>query len=574
MADDRLPDPRTRPVFWRHLFPAEDRHGLPAFPRVLASVAAAYRQKKDAVLHDAAQVLEALQGADTPRASASGLAEALLDRAAANLVANHDPDNGGFGGAPKFPPSMSLMFLLRSHRRTGNPQLMHIVAHTLNAMACGGLYDQLGGGFHRYSVDQHWLVPHFEKMLYDNALLAKVYTEAWQLTRNPLYRRIVEETLNYVLREMTSPEGGFYSTQDADSEGHEGKFFVWDPAEVFEALGQEEGNLFCRFFGVTPAGNFEGRNILNISQLPVEFARENGISEDSLIERIDRGRAALFQKRESRVKPGRDDKILTAWNGLMMRSFAEAANAFGRVDYLDAAQRNATFLMGSLHVDGRLRRSFKDGRARHNGFLEDYACLIDGLVSLYQAGFDARWLREAQSLARTLADQFWDEQQGGFFFTSSDHEQLIYRPKDFYDNATPSGNSAAVQGLLRLAHLTGDEKWAHMCGRVLASMGEMMAAHPSAFSNLLCGLDFYLARSAEISICGDPGTEETRQLLHEVFRRFLPNAVVACGTDTEVALLGGKNQIGGMPTAYVCRGKTCNAPAVTPAELAAQLEED
>jgi uncharacterized protein len=567
--------PDLVPFFGGTYFPPQDRHGLPGFPRVLASIAAAYRDKKEAILQDASQVLQGLRQADVPRsAGPAHLGTEMLDRAAARLAAGYDAHNGGFGTAPKFPPSMSLIFLLRSHVRSGNPQYRQIVEHTLNAMAAGGIYDHLGGGFHRYSVDDHWLVPHFEKMLYDNALLSSIYTEAWLVTGIPLYRRVVEETLGYVLREMTSPDGGFYSTQDADSEGHEGKFFVWDAAEIFEALGEDEGNLFCRFFGVTPHGNFEGRNILHVPIMPAAFARENGISEAALRERIDRARGILFRKREARVHPGRDEKVLTAWNGLMMRSFAEAANALGRADFLEAARRSAAFILDRLQVDGRLRRSFKDGRARHNAYLEDYAFLLEGLIALYQADFDARWLSESARLAEILESQFWDEQGGAFYFTSGDHESLIYRPKDFYDNATPSGNAAAVRGLQRLSLLTGEEKWARLSGRVLERMGEVMAAHPSAFPYMLCGLDFQLSPSREVAVCGNPAEQETRAMLNEVFRRFLPHAVVACGTNSGVAILEGKTQLGGKPTAYVCSGRTCAAPAVTPAELAAQLEQE
>jgi uncharacterized protein YyaL (SSP411 family) len=564
--------PDLIPFYGGTYFPPEDRGGMPSFPRVLLSVARAYQEKSDTIRSDGATVVRELEKMNRIGSAQEELSTGILDSALSNIGSNYDSRNGGFGSAPKFPASMTLMFLLRSHLRTGDRQALEMADHTLQKMASGGIYDQLGGGFHRYSVDQYWLVPHFEKMLYDNALLSRVYLEAWLLTKNPFYRRTAEETLDYVLREMTSPDGGFYSTQDADSEGHEGKFFVWTPAEVRAVLGEEDAELFCRYFDITPEGNFEGKNILNVPRSLDLVARLNKVPEEQLAEIVRKGRALLFREREKRVKPGRDEKILTSWNGLMMRSLAEAAGALGRADYRDAARRNAEFILSHLQSGGKLLRSYKDGQARFNAYLEDYAFLMDGLLSLYEATFESRWFREAQGLASTLESNFRDAEDGGFYFTAADHERLIHRPKDYYDNATPSGNSAAAHALLRLAQLSGDERWTDMALPILRSLAGPMAKYPSAFGNMLCSLDFHLSKPREIAVVGDPADERTGALLEVIRGRFLPNKVLACGKDGEVPLLKERRPVDGKPAAYVCRNRVCRSPVTTPAELAAELE--
>ncbi len=514
---DGLPDARPRPVLWRHVFPARGQ------ARAAGVSPRPGRDDRGLPREEGGDSARRGPGASRPEAGR----QPGIDRWSALLRdARHSHRATGgklrrrgrrVRGRAEVPAlNDASCSCLRCGLRTGNPQHLRMVEHTLDAMARGGIYDQLGGGFHRYSVDARWLVPHFEKMLYDNALLSRTYTEAWLATGKALYRRVAEETLDYVLREMTAPEGGFYSTQDADSEGHEGKFFVWDRSEVFSELPPDDAALFCGYFDITEAGNFEGRNILHVPRPPGDIARERGLDEAELAERIARSRAALFRRRETRVRPARDEKILTAWNGLMLRSFAEAANAFDRPDYREAALRNAAFILERLTVQGRLKRSYKDGRALHNAYLEDYSFLIDGLLALYQSGFDARWLREAERLAGILVQQFWDEEGGGFYFTSRDHEELIFRPKEYYDNATPSGNSVAVQALLRLAHLTAETGWSRYAERILGGMTPLMSAHPSAFSNLLCGLDFLLSSPLEIAVSGDPRAPDTRALLREV----------------------------------------------------------
>jgi len=553
-------------------FPPEDRRGMPGFPRVLMSVARAYREKKEQIRIDASTIVHALKSSAEFETHETGLTAAILDSAADRLMAAFDSREGGFGSAPKFPPSMPLTFLLRSCVRTRNDTFLAAVEQTLDKMACGGIYDQLGGGFHRYSVDHRWLVPHFEKMLYDNALLSRVYLDAYLLTKKPLYRRIVEETLDYVLREMTSPEGGFYSTQDADSEGHEGKYFVWSAAEVLTVLGREDGDLFCRYFDVTPEGNFEGGNILNVPRPAGLVARLNGVSEQRVLEIVRRGKELLLRERERRIRPGRDEKILTAWNGLMMRSFAEAARGLGRSDYRLAAVAAAEFLMSRARREGRLLRSYKDGKARLSAYLEDYAFVIDGLISLHEVTFDPRWLKEATGLADLVVELFADEQKTGFYFTSREHEPLIHRPRESYDGAVPSGSSVAAAAFLRLWKLTTEERWSLQARSVLESMAASMAHHPQAFSNFLCALDFYLAPVREIAIVGDPLDEAAQRLLAEVSGRYLPNSVVACGLSGSLPLLKGRTQIGGAPTAYVCRENVCGAPVTEPGALGRLLE--
>ena len=566
--------PDGTPFYGGTYFPPEDRGHMPGFPRVLTSVAEAYRTRRSEIERSAAQLREALQRQVAARGD-QYLGPELLGQASRALLPQIDWQEGGLGGAPKFPQPMAFEFLLRSHARSGEPRPLQAVELMLQKMAWGGIYDQLGGGFHRYSVDAVWLVPHFEKMLYDNALLARLYLQAYLVTRTPLYRRIVEETLEYVRREMTDPSGGFYSTQDADSEGEEGRFFLWTREEVYEALGPEDGRLFCAYFDVTEHGNFEHRNILHVVATVDAAAGTLAVEPERLQAAIDRGRRVLFERREQRVKPGRDEKVLTAWNGLMLRAFVEAAAGLDRDDYLQVAVRNAEFVLGSLRRDGKMLRTWKDGRAKLNGYLEDYAFYVDGLISLYEATGDARWLKEAGSIADVMLDQFADEQGGGFYDTGRDHEQLVSRPKDVFDNATPSGNSVAAEALQRLSLLTGEDRYRQAAEGVLRPLAALAAQHPSGFGRLLCALDFYFGNPKEIAIVGERGAEDTRALLRTVFDRFLPNRVVALGQPGEspagIPLLADRPLRDGRATAYVCHHYTCQAPVTSPEELAAQL---
>ena len=569
--------PAGVPFYGGTYFPPADRHNLPGFPRILISLSEAYREKRADVAESASGILTALNQTNDVARDEGGFTTAALDIVVQKLLRNFDPVNGGFGRAPKFPPAMTMTFLLRQHARTKDTGLLAAIELTLDKMACGGIYDQLGGGFHRYSVDERWLAPHFEKMLYDNALLARLYLDAWLVTQKPFYRQTVEEILDYVIREMTDANGGFYSTQDADSEGEEGKFFVWTPAEITALLGEEDARMFCAFFDVTEAGNFEEANILHVDEAFETVAERLQGAPERLQQALHRGREILFTEREKRIKPFRDEKMLTAWNGLMMRSFAEAAQVLGRADYLEVARRNAEFVLTNLRKDGRLLRTHKDGVSKLNAYLEDYAYLADGLLSLYEATFDVRWFNEARQLTDTMIAQFWDEQDGGFFFTSHDHETLISRTKDFYDNATPSGNSVAAHVLLRLNLFTGEARYRELADMIFALMKNMLDRAPSGFGHLLCALDAALASSVEIAVVGKPDDEVTAELLATVFQRYLPNKVVAFAAPDDAAafatipLLAGRTTHQAKAQAYVCQHFTCAAPVTDAESLQALL---
>lgn len=566
------------PFYGGTYYPPVDRGGMPGFPRILISIAEAYQAKRDEIAQSADSILSELKRIDSIKPQEGDLGHEIADQAATQLLRALDPVHGGFGRAPKFPPSMALTFLLRQYARTKDQGALDAVELTLQRMANGGMYDQLGGGFHRYSVDEKWLVPHFEKMLYDNALLSRIYLDAFLVTGKDFYKRIATETLDYVRREMTDTCGGFYSSQDADSEGEEGRFFVWTPQEIETLLGEAEAKLFCRYFDVSEFGNFEGHSILHVETEVESIAKFMRVTVEELNQAIERGKHILFEAREKRIKPFRDEKMLTAWNGLMLRSFAEAARVLDRQDYLDVAVKNASFLLTHLKENGRLLRTHKAGESKLNAYLEDYAYLADGLLALYEATFDLRWFEEAYSLAEIMIKQFWDDEEGGFFFTSSDHEKLITRTKDWYDNATPGGNSVAAHVLLRLALLTGDDSFRSKTEQILSLLKTAMMRSPNAFGHLLCALDFYLASPYEVAIIGFPEYEDTRLMLDAVFKRYLPNKVVALANPGDsksaavIKLLEGRSQIEGKATAFVCRNFYCEAPVTDQLSLRKQLD--
>src|SRR5262245_3730837 len=444
--------PELKPFYGGTYFPPDDRFGqIPSFRRVLLAVADAWATKRDAIAQQANELTMHIQAATQLEAGENELSASVLRNAGAGLRRAYDPIHGGFGRAPKFPHPMDLRLLLRLWKRFGDQDALDMVTRTLDHMARGGMYDHLGGGFHRYSTDARWLVPHFEKMLYDNALLPVAYLEAFQATNTAFYRTVVEETLGYVMREMTSPEGAFYSTQDADSEGVEGKFFVWSQKEIEEVLGPEEAKLFCSVYDVTPEGNWEGHNILNRARSDVQEAKLLSVTLEDFRHRIAASKQALYERRARRVWPGRDDKVLTSWNALMINAFAQAHQVLERAEHRDAAVRAAEFLLSRMRTgQGRLLRTYGAGaEPKLNAYLEDYAFLIDALVSLYEATFSVRWIRAAGELTDVMIDQFWDEGEGGFFYTGRDHEALIARTKDPQDSSMPSGNAMAVTGLLR-----------------------------------------------------------------------------------------------------------------------------
>ncbi len=570
--------PEGFPFYGGTYYPPADRFGMPGFPRILRAIAEVWEKRRDEVLKSADAVLKELKKVNRfqPAPEAPGIE--ALESAAESIAGLFDPVHGGFGHPPKFPSPMLLEFMLRAYLRAGDPRFLYIVEFTLGKMARGGIYDQLGGGFHRYSVDERWLVPHFEKMLYDNAQLALVYLHAYQVTGSALCRRVVEETLDYVLREMTDPAGGFYSTQDADSEGHEGKFFVWTPWEIKEILGVREGEILCRYFGVTENGNFEGKNILHVPREAKEVAGQFSISLDELEGVLARGRGRLFAAREKRARPARDDKVLVAWNGLMLRAFAEAAGCLGRKDYLRAAQENAEFVLGLRDREGGLIHSCKQGQPKHRAFLDDYANYADGLLGLYETTFDLRWLAAAERLVEEMISGFWNEEQGGFYYTPAQHESLIDRPVDFFDSATPSGNAVAADVLLRLALLLEKKRYRDLAERMFRMLGGPLLRFPSAFGRMLCAIDFSLAQVKQIAVVGPREQPATSELLAVVRARYLPNKVLAfkepgdSEAESRLPLLKGREQLEGRPAAYVCVNYSCQMPAAEPEALARQLE--
>ena len=573
--------PEGKPFYGGTYFPPDDRQGMPGFPRLLTSIAEAYSTNRGEVDRVTQQLTTQMSQSNQVPQGTSILTVDILHQAYSSLATNFDYQNGGFGNAPKFPQPMTPEFLLRYYHHGYNPRALELVELTLEKMAYGGIYDQIGGGFHRYSTDPYWLVPHFEKMLYDNALLARLFLHTYLITGRALYRRVVEETLDYVLREMTDPSGGFYSAQDADSEGVEGKFFVWSPGEINAVMGDTDGEVFAGYYGVTAGGNFEGKNILNIRQNPEEFAETKGLTADQLGDIINRGSKALLEVREQRIHPMRDDKVLASWNGLMLRSFAEAAAALGRPDYLAVAIKNAGFLVGSMKSDGRLLRTYRDGQAKLLGYLEDYSFVIDGLLALYEATFDLRWLEEAVTLADSMIELFWDEGIGGFYDTGSDHETLVVRPRDVFDNAQPCGGSVASDILLRLAVFTGKSDYSAKAAVPLRSLHQAMSQSPGGTGHWLSALDFYVSPPKEIAVIGPRDDPATQALLDTVFHRFLPNKVVmgvepplsptVGNSGSDIPLLAGRGMVGGLPSAYVCQNYACQLPVTDPAGLAEQL---
>lgn len=564
-------NPQREPFYGGTYFPPERRHGMPGFKELLRNLAEAWQQRRGELQENARTMLEHLRSPAAAGGAAGALPDAgLLPQALQAVLQSFDWSNGGWGAAPKFPQPMTIEFLLRQHACSADPLALEMAERTLQAMAAGGMYDQLGGGFHRYAVDDHWLVPHFEKMLYDNAQLARVYLHAFQVTGKPLYKRIVEETCDYLLREMTEPGGGFYSAQDADSEGEEGRFFVWSVAEVQKIL-QVDAPLFMEAFDVTAGGNFEGHSILHV-QVPLALLAEKyKLAEAEVESRLARARMQLWAVRERRIKPLRDEKVLTAWNGLALAALAEAARVLGRADYLLAAQRNAEFVLGTLHTaNGRLLRTWRAGSpAKLNAYLEDYANYADGLLELYQATFDERWFVAARQLADAMLEHFADA-SGGFFDTSADHEQLITRPKDLQDNAVPGGNGMAAGVLVRLAAYTADARYSSAAEQVLARVQASAARYPTAFAQTLQALDFYASAPAEVALVGPLQDSGMAELLAELREPYRPHQVLALLqplAGSAIPLLHGRVQLGGQATAFVCRNFACQLPVTTRAAL-------
>jgi uncharacterized protein len=559
-----------RPFFGGTYFPPEDRPGMPGFVRLLEAVDDTWRHRRDELDQQAGQLHQAIEDSTSFGSGPHGaLTPAILQQAVANLQQQYDTRFGGFGRAPKFPQAMAITLLLDLAAGDPRPDVLELATGSLDAMAAGGIYDQVGGGFHRYSVDAHWLVPHFEKMLYDQALLVRAYLHGWMVTGTERYRRVVEETITYVLRDLRHADGGFFSAEDADSEGVEGKFYVWSLEEL-EALCGDALPDVVRHFGVTARGNFEDPhtgfrgNILHAVGPP-----------DDRPESIAAVLPALFAVREQRARPGLDDKVLLGWNALFLRSLAEAAHALRRDDWMDAARTNARFLLRDLRRDdGRLLRSWQDGRANLLGYAEDYAALLEALLTLAELD-DVQWLAEARVVADGLVDLFADEERGGFFTTGADAPALIVRPKDFQDNATPAENSLAADGLLRLSALTGDADGAQRAERWLATLAPVLGEHPTAFAFLLEALQRAVRAPLEVAIVGDEGPE--RDALVDVVRtRVLPASVritARPGTGAELTpLLAERATVDGRPAAYVCERFACRLPVTEPEALRAELD--
>jgi uncharacterized protein YyaL (SSP411 family) len=568
--------PDLQPFYGGTYFPPDDRYGRPGFKRLLITLAKTWQEERQAIHEQAGHVTEHVRNMLHLESAGGELGVELLRNAVAALSRSFDHANGGFGSAPKFPHPLELRLLLRCAVRFDDDDVLGMVKQTLDHMARGGMYEQLGGGFHRYSTDERWLVPHFEKMLYDNSLLASAYVEAYQVTGEPYYRQVVEETLAYVLREMTSPEGPFYSTQDADSEGVEGKFFVWSRDEVQDVLGPD-AELFCSIYDVTGEGNWEGHNILHLARGLDQEARMLGIAEEDLRRRLEGCKQKLLQVRNQRVWPGRDEKFLTSWNGLMIAALAKAYQVLERPEYLQAAIRAADYILTNMcSGDGRLLRTAGAASpAKLNAYLEDYTFMQDALVTLYEASFEPRWLTAALDLARITIEQFWDDAEGGFFYTGKDHEQLIARTKDPHDSSVPSGNSLAVLSFLRLAKLTGRRDLWDKADKTLRLFRDLMVSSPMAAPQMLSALDFFLGPVQEAAVVGDSNSEETQKALRIIRRRFRPNMVLAfkaAGDETTdlgntIPLLAGKTAQGTVTT-YICRDFACQKPIVGAADLA------
>ena len=558
-------------------FPPEDRGEMPGFPKILVVVSDYYRSHPGEVEKMVVQVKNAIDQIISIVPSQAEMNEVVLTRAFEGLESQLDSTYGGFGKAPKFPNSMAPSFLLRYWKKFNSKAALEMVELTLEKMADGGIYDHLGGGFHRYSVDERWLIPHFEKMLYDNALLSRTYFETYQATGNVRCRRVAEEILDYVFREMTSSEGAFYSTQDADSEGQEGKFYVWSRDQIKAFLGKEKATPFCDYYGVTPQGNFERElSVLHIVYSLRKVSQLYGIPIKDLEKLFEEGRQKLFAEREKRVRPGKDEKILTSWNGLMISGFVDGFKATGKEQYLDKAIKAICFILQEMKKDGQLMRVFSKGKCQVKAYSEDYAFIIQALIDLYEATFEIEWLKGADELNERMIQQFWDERNGGFFFTGKGHEPLIARSKSPYDNTIPSSNSVSVFNLIRLSHLTGKESLKEKAEQILRLFYGFLSEHPSGFTHMLSSLSFFF-NPEEIGIIGSKKDHRTKSMLKEIYQAYLPNKILSL-MDPQEPVEGDwfpslrEKGVIEVPTAFVCKGFTCLPPVRDKKELKKILE--
>jgi uncharacterized protein YyaL (SSP411 family) len=565
--------PDGKPFHGGTYFPPVDRQGMPGFPRVLEAIARAYRERPDDVAKATAQLLEGVQRADQAAPSETALDPTLPLRAADALLRHVDRTNGGLGDAPKFPHSRVFQLMLRQWRATRRQDLLDAVELTCRRMAEGGMYDQIGGGFHRYSVDARWLVPHFEKMLYDNAEIPRLYLELYQATGGPAHRRVVEETLDYLLREMRHPGGGFFSATDADSEGQEGKFFVWTPAEIAEVVEPADVELVCRYWDITEEGNFEGSNIAHVTLTVEQTAALFGRSPDDVTRALAAARQRLYEARGHRVPPGCDDKILTGWNALLIGTLADAGRVLDEARYVAAAAAAAEFLWSQVRRDGRLLHGWTKGAAGHDAFLDDHAFLAAGLLDLYGATGDALHLDRARELIDALESRFHDDAGGGYFFAPHDGEALIVRTKSGADGSIPSGNGVAALALLRLHDLTGEERYRTRAEEILRLYHAAAAQNPFGYTSWLEALERWADGGTEVVVIGAPGAD-TEALWRVAASRWIPHRTlvrVQPGAAGVPAVARDRPQVDGRATAYVCRNFTCSRPVHTATDLAALL---
>lgn len=574
--------PDLEPFYGGTYFPPDDRWGRPGFLSLIRQLADLWQEDRGRIDDSARQITDAVRRQVSASAEPGGLSEDLLGLAIADLQGSFDSQHGGFGEAPKFPASQSISLLLRTSHRRGDESLLALATKTLDEMSYGGMYDQLGGGFHRYSVDAQWLVPHFEKMLYDNAQLAQVYLEAWQLTGRAHYRTIVEDTLDYVLHRMTDEQGGFYSTEDADSEGEEGKYYIWTHQQIRQLLG-DDADLLIEYYQVQDDGNFSShesyhahQNILHLQEAPAAFAEARGWSRDELLAKLAPLEETLLAARDQRVRPGLDDKVLVSWNAMMISAFAKAAQALERPDYAESAKSAADFILSSMRHHGQLLHTWRNGTAKLPAYLDDYALLAVALVDLYETTFDTSYLKQAEEVADQMLSRFWDDEAGGLFYTGDEHPHLIARTKSAYDGATPSGNSVAASGLQRLGLLLGREDLVDKAKQILTLHVAQMQRAPRGFMQMLLGLDLFLNPPPEVVIAGDLNEAPCQALITTARQTYLPNRLLVLATEDDdtlnQALLTGKEPVDGEPAAYVCRDFACQQPVTSPEQLKSKLE--
>ncbi|EFK08668.1 conserved hypothetical protein [delta proteobacterium NaphS2] len=575
--------PERIPFFAGTYFPKIGHQGLIGFPELLLKLGKLWKEDRERLLTAGDEITEHLRNSELGGSVEKSLDMEVLNKAGVQLSRSFDPRWGGFGGAPKFPSPHQLTFLLRRHVRSKNARDLEMVEKTLQSMRRGGLFDHIGYGFHRYSVDEKWFAPHFEKMLYDQALLAMAYTEAYQVTGKSFYARVAREIFTYVLRDMTSPEGGFYSAEDADSEGVEGLFYLWTPKEVQEILGTESADLFCDYFDIRERGNFEeGRSIPHMREPLSTFAEGRNMGVKRLVSLLRQGREKLFSARQKRIHPLKDDKILTSWNGLMITALFKGYRALGDAAYVTAAQNSLQFILNTLRKeDGCLIRRYREGETAHAGYLDDYAFLVWALIEGYESTFNPNHLKTAMVLTHTMLDLFWDSENGGFFFTGRENETLIARSRDAQDGAIPSGNSVAALTLLQLGRLTGDTSFEEKANALMQAFSGQMDAYPSAHTQMLQALDFVIGPTQEVVIAGTRHDRNTDVMLKVIQQNFLPRQVALLVSSNEererVAGLAPYVKemvpVEGKATAYICRRHACQAPVTDPEAMEKALNE-